>query len=52
MPTGKRDALHGHRVQGRPHEPRGCIGLEDHRNPTRFRNVRIRELPEYDTGGR
>ena len=39
-------------VYDRPHEPRGWIGLQDHRNPTRFRNVWIRELPGYDRGGR
>ncbi|MCY3970617.1 MAG: DUF1080 domain-containing protein [Acidobacteria bacterium] len=38
-------------VYDRPHEPRGWIGLQDHRNPTRFRNVWIRELPGYDSGG-
>ncbi len=38
-------------VYDRPHEPRGWIGLQDHRNPTRFRNIWIRELPGYDRGG-
>ncbi len=35
-------------VYDRPHAPRGYIELQDHSNPTRFRNVWIRELSGYD----
>lgn len=40
-----------HRTNGdysRPHDPEMFIQLQDHSNPTRFRNVWVRSIGEYD----
>ena len=33
---------------GTPHLPTGPLRLQDHRNPTRFRNIRLRPLTLCD----
>ena len=41
----------GHRIVGNydeVHPPKGPIELQDHHNPTRYRNIWIRALREYD----
>jgi len=36
-------------LPGRQRE--GTIGLQDHHNPTRFRNIWVRPLKDYDEAG-
>ena len=40
----------GHKIVGtyKPHPPHGPIMLQEHGNPTRYRNIWIRNLGEYD----
>ncbi len=37
---------HKQKAQYRKHPEKGSLGLQDHNNPTRFRNIWVRELPE------
>ena len=43
-PTGNRILAN----YGTPHPPTGPLRLQDHRNPTRFRNIWLRPLTPYD----
>ncbi len=43
-PTGHRNLLNYDEVHG----PNGPLKLQDHRNPTRYRNIWIRALTKYD----
>jgi len=40
----------GHKIVGtyKPHPPHGPIMLQEHHNPTRYRNIWIRNLGDYD----
>jgi hypothetical protein len=42
-PTGHRNVL-----PYKPHAPEGCLALQDHNNPVRFRNIWYRPLAGYD----
>jgi len=37
---------HRQKAQYRRHPDKGALGLQDHNNPTRFRNIWVMELPE------
>lgn len=41
-------STHKARTQPRKHEAKLPLKLQDHNNPTRFRNIWIREIPDYE----